>query len=74
MVRREFLNLLADGNALVLPHRPISMLSGELRGDGASHAAYLGSPDARWNATLEYDRAHYVHFSVRPRRAIRAAS
>lgn len=62
----ELLNDAAAGQALILPHRPLTMLSGELR-HTVDHSKYIGA-DVTWNATAEFEAAHYIHFSDWPLR------
>ncbi|KAI9157952.1 Glucose N-acetyltransferase 1 [Paramyrothecium foliicola] len=60
----EIVNDLYRTSALVLPHRPYDMLSGEFRGD--SHTAYLGSDVERWDPVAAYSEAKLIHFSDWP--------
>jgi alpha-N-acetylglucosamine transferase len=60
----ELINDRFEDNALVLPHRPYALLSGEFRRD--NHSAYLGDPMETWDAQRVYDEAKLVHFSDWP--------
>lgn len=61
----EIVNHLYRTNALVLPHRPYDMLSGEFRGTN-NHTRYLGSDVERWDPVAAYHEAKLVHFSDWP--------
>lgn len=60
----ELINERFEESALVLPHRPYALLSGEFR--RRNHSAYLGSPLETWDAQRVYDEAKLVHFSDWP--------
>lgn len=60
----ELVNDRFEDSALVLPHRPYALLSGEFRQQ--NHTAYLGSPDEVWDAEKVYKEAKLVHFSDWP--------
>lgn len=60
----EIVNYLYRNNALVLPHRPYDLLTGEFRGD--DHTKYLGSDVETWDPTAVYNEAKLVHFSDWP--------
>ncbi|KAF9777457.1 N-acetylglucosaminyltransferase [Fusarium sp. DS 682] len=60
----EIVNYLYRDSALVLPHRPYDMLTGEFRAD--NHSRYLGSDIEPWNAAAAYNEAKLVHFSDWP--------
>ncbi|GIZ43928.1 hypothetical protein CKM354_000713700 [Cercospora kikuchii] len=59
----EIINHLYNSSAMVLPHRPYNLLSGEFKLD---HAAYLGSSSEIWDPDLIINEAKYVHFSDWP--------
>ncbi|KAF2278360.1 nucleotide-diphospho-sugar transferase [Westerdykella ornata] len=60
----ELVNERFEHSALVLPHRPYALLSGEFR--KKNHTAYLGNPWETWDAQKIYDEAKLVHFSDWP--------
>lgn len=59
----DVVNDLYKGMCLVLPNE-YGFLSRELR--NTDHAAYLGNSVEMWNATAEFQRASYIHFSDFP--------
>lgn len=60
----DIVNNLYGESALILPHRPYILLSGEFR--SKSHNAYLGNNFELWNATAAFEAAKYLHFSDWP--------
>lgn len=60
----ELINERFEESALVLPHRPYALLTGELRRH--SHSEYLGSPHETWDAEKVFKEAKLVHFSDWP--------
>jgi hypothetical protein len=60
----ELINERFEDSALVLPHRPYALLSGEFR--RSNHSSYLGNPAETWDAQRIYDEAKIVHFSDWP--------
>jgi hypothetical protein len=63
----EVLNRLYNKSAMVLPHRPYFMVTGELRNDEVmGHGAYLGDGTETWDARKIKREAKYVHFSDWP--------
>ncbi|KAF2732802.1 glucose N-acetyltransferase 1 [Polyplosphaeria fusca] len=60
----ELVNERFADSAMVLPHRPYSLLSGEFRRH--NHSAYLGSSSETWDANKVYKEAKLVHFSDWP--------
>ncbi|KAE8152257.1 nucleotide-diphospho-sugar transferase [Aspergillus avenaceus] len=54
----------SDFDALVIPHRPYSMLTGEFR--SKRHADYLGNPLETWDPERAFEEAKLVHFSDWP--------
>ncbi|KAF2129843.1 glycosyltransferase family 8 protein [Dothidotthia symphoricarpi CBS 119687] len=60
----ELVNERFQDSALVLPHRPYALLTGEFRSH--DHAAYLGSDDEIWDAEAVFKQAKVVHFSDWP--------
>ncbi|KAJ5687300.1 hypothetical protein N7536_009919 [Penicillium majusculum] len=61
----EVLNHLFKDSAMILPHRRIALLTGELR--QTDHDRYLSEDkDEEWNAMAEVSRAYLVHFSDWP--------
>ncbi|KAL8758812.1 MAG: hypothetical protein Q9199_001223 [Rusavskia elegans] len=57
-------NLYRD-NALILPHRPYNMLTGEYRNVG-SHKAYMGSEEEPFDSETALKEVKYIHFSDWP--------
>jgi hypothetical protein len=63
----EILNQLYNKTAMVLPHKPYFLVTGEFRNNETiGHEAYLGDGDERWDATKVRKEAKYVHFSDWP--------
>lgn len=60
----ELINERYASSAMILPHRPYALLSGEFRTH--NHSAYLGNPMEEWDAQKIYDEAKIVHFSDWP--------
>jgi hypothetical protein len=60
----ELVNERFEESAMVLPHRPYALLSGEFR--RRNHSAYLGSMDEQWDAEKVFKEAKLVHFSDWP--------
>lgn len=61
----EVLNHLFRDSAMILPHRRIALLIGELRAQ--DHGRYMSEDkDEEWNAIAEASRACLVHFSDWP--------
>lgn len=67
----EIVNRLYRDSAMVLPHRPYDLLTGEFR--GGDHARYLGGGSdgdgddgRRWDPAAVYSEAKLVHFSDWP--------
>ncbi|EXK42929.1 hypothetical protein FOXG_01495 [Fusarium oxysporum f. sp. lycopersici 4287] len=60
----EIVNYLYRESALVLPHRPYDLLTGEFRAD--NHKRYLGSDTEPWDPATVYNEAKLVHFSDWP--------
>lgn len=60
----ELVNERFEESALVLPHRPYALLTGEFRHH--DHSAYLGDPKEKWDAQKVYKEAKLVHFSDWP--------
>jgi alpha-N-acetylglucosamine transferase len=60
----EIVNQLYHDSALVLPHRPYGMLTGEFRGD--YHAKYMGNDLEPFDSAAIYNQAKMVHFSDWP--------
>lgn len=61
----EIMNDLYKDSALILPHRPYNLLTGEFK-DKDSHAMYLGDPDEAWDPVAVYNEAKFLHFSDWP--------
>ncbi|KZM22665.1 uncharacterized protein EKO05_0009731 [Ascochyta rabiei] len=60
----ELVNERFEESALVLPHRPYALLTGEFRRH--DHSAYLGNVFETWDADKVYGEAKLVHFSDWP--------
>ncbi|KAL2784669.1 nucleotide-diphospho-sugar transferase [Aspergillus keveii] len=60
----DILNRLYRDSALVLPHRPNALLTGEFR--SKSHSRYLGNPVEDWDPAKILAEAKLVHFSDWP--------
>lgn len=60
----ELVNERFEDSAMVLPHRPYALLTGEFRRE--NHTAYLGNPAEVWDAEKIYKEAKLVHFSDWP--------
>jgi hypothetical protein len=60
----EIINKLYRGNALVIPHRPYGLLSGEFR--NKEHSKYLGNLEEDWDPEKALRDAKLVHFSDWP--------
>jgi hypothetical protein len=60
----EMVNERFEDSALVLPHRPYALLTGEFRRH--DHSAYLGDPNEKWDAEKVFKEAKLVHFSDWP--------
>ncbi|KAI8939577.1 hypothetical protein NX059_003341 [Plenodomus lindquistii] len=60
----ELVNERFEDSALVLPHRPYSLITSEFRRH--NHSAYLGDPTETWDAEKIYKEAKVVLFSDGP--------
>ncbi|CAG8052055.1 unnamed protein product [Penicillium olsonii] len=60
----EIMNQIYGDTAQTIPHRPYTLLSGELRSN--DHAAYIGGENEAWDAERILREAKYVHFSDWP--------
>jgi len=60
----ELVNERFEDSALVLPHRPYALISGEFRRQ--DHTAYLGSASETWDAEEVFKEAKLVQFSDSP--------
>jgi hypothetical protein len=60
----ELINERFEDSALVLPHRPYALLTGEFRRH--DHDTYLGGPEEKWDAEKVLKEAKLVHFSDWP--------
>ena len=60
----EIVNSIYKDNALILPHRPYTLLTGEFR--GKEHTSYLGNSHEVWNPEKILSEAKTVHFSDWP--------
>lgn len=60
----EIVNALYADSAMILPHRPYNLLTGEFR--AANHTAYLGNGLEKWEPDAALAEAKFVHFSDWP--------
>ena len=63
----EILNQMYNRSAMVLPHRPYFLVTGEFRNNETmGHEAYLGNDKEAWDGERVRKEAKYVHFSDWP--------
>lgn len=60
----EIVNYLYKDSALIIPHRPYAVLTGEWR--SKKHTEYLGNTIERWDPVKIFKEAKYLHFSDWP--------
>jgi hypothetical protein len=60
----EIVNNLYKDNALILPHRPYDLLTGEFR--SKEHVKYLGNEVEPWDPEKVLKEAKFLHFSDWP--------
>ncbi|KAI1440442.1 glycosyltransferase family 8 protein [Annulohypoxylon stygium] len=60
----EIVNQLYIDTAMILPHRPYDLLTGEFRGD--KHENYLGTDREEWDPVAIFNEAKFLHFSDWP--------
>ncbi|KAI2625244.1 glycosyltransferase family 8 protein [Xylaria nigripes] len=60
----EIVNQLYGDSAMIIPHRPYDLVTGEFRGD--SHEKYLGTDREVFDPVNIYNEAKYLHFSDWP--------
>ncbi|KAI1425344.1 glucose N-acetyltransferase [Xylaria sp. FL1777] len=60
----EIVNQLYGDSAMILPHRPYDLLTGEFRAD--DHQNYLGTDREEFDPVAIYNEAKYLHFSDWP--------
>ncbi|KAI1090922.1 glycosyltransferase family 8 protein [Rostrohypoxylon terebratum] len=60
----EIVNQLYIDTAMILPHRPYDLLTGEFRGD--NHVNYLGTDREEWDPVAIFNEAKFLHFSDWP--------
>lgn len=60
----EIMNQLYVDQAMILPHRPYDLLTGEFRGD--NHVKYLGTDREEWDPVAAFNEAKFLHFSDWP--------
>ncbi|KAL1964240.1 hypothetical protein VTN77DRAFT_7198 [Rasamsonia byssochlamydoides] len=60
----EIVNKLYKDSALILPHRPYDLLTGEFRSD--KHSDYLGNSEEAWDPEKVLKEAKFLHFSDWP--------
>ncbi|KAL8876316.1 MAG: hypothetical protein Q9198_005465, partial [Flavoplaca austrocitrina] len=61
----DIINNLYRDNALILPHRPYNLLTGEYRNTG-QHKAYMGSEEEQFDPEAVLKEAKFLHFSDWP--------
>ncbi|PYH90225.1 nucleotide-diphospho-sugar transferase [Aspergillus ellipticus CBS 707.79] len=60
----EIMNKFYGDSAVVIPHRPYILLTGEFRSQ--NHESYLGNADKSWDADKIMETTKYLHFSDWP--------
>ena len=60
----DLLNTLYQDSAMVLPHRPYDLLTGEFRGD--DHQKYLQDEQQQWDPDAVLKETKFLHFSDWP--------
>ncbi|KAI4594635.1 N-acetylglucosaminyltransferase [Pestalotiopsis sp. 9143b] len=60
----EIVNQLYINEAMILPHRPYDLLTGEFR--SSNHGKYLGSDNEVWDPVTVFNEAKFLHFSDWP--------
>ncbi|KAI1415521.1 glycosyltransferase family 8 protein [Hypoxylon sp. FL1857] len=60
----EIVNQLYADSAMILPHRPYDLLTGEFRND--NHENYLGTDREEWDPVAIFNEAKFLHFSDWP--------
>ena len=60
----DILNTLYQDSAMILPHRPYDLLTGEFRGD--DHQKYLRDQQQQWDPDAILKEAKFLHFSDWP--------
>jgi hypothetical protein len=60
----EIINQLYRDSALILPHRPFNLLTGEFR--SKQHTYYLGNENEDWDPLEAFNEAKFIHFSDWP--------
>ncbi|PHH80807.1 hypothetical protein CDD80_6897 [Ophiocordyceps camponoti-rufipedis] len=60
----EIVNDLYQDSAMILPHRPYTLLTAEFRND--NHSRYLGSDREPWDPAAVFNETKYIHFSDWP--------
>jgi hypothetical protein len=61
----DIINKLYKDTAMILPHRPYDLLTGEFRNTG-SHSHYLGNHHEEWDPVAHFSEAKFIHFSDWP--------
>lgn len=60
----EIVNQLYGNSALIIPHRPYNLITGEFR--AKDHSPYLGNPEEAWDPVAVFNEAKFLHFSDFP--------
>ena len=70
----EIVNTLYKDKALILPHRPYDLLTGEFAAKfDDDHQKYLGDEEERWDPDAILEEAKYLHFSDWPMPKVRTS-
>ena len=63
----DIINRLYGKSAMVLPHRPYTILTNEFRHSRKEdHSNWLGDPEEEWDPKKVFREARHVHFSDWP--------
>ncbi|KXJ91695.1 nucleotide-diphospho-sugar transferase [Microdochium bolleyi] len=62
----EIVNQLYADSAMILPHRPYDLLTGEFRAKEEDHYKYLGTDREAWDPVAIFNEAKFLHFSDWP--------
>ncbi|ETS86875.1 hypothetical protein PFICI_00703 [Pestalotiopsis fici W106-1] len=60
----EIVNQIYIKEAMILPHRPYDLLTGEFR--SGNHVKYLGTENEEWDPVYVFNEAKFLHFSDWP--------
>jgi alpha-N-acetylglucosamine transferase len=62
----EIVNQLYLDQAMIVPHRPYDLLTGEFRNTEGTHEWYLGTDREAWDPVAIFNEAKFLHFSDWP--------